>query len=105
MENVPKGRVLPGTRGPRGREQRLPIRFHSSKIEAALGVGGGEGGTTLGLDRKQWNKRIARVVACLRLGSMFLKSSERPAGQVLSSRAGQGAAVLHPALEKSGTPV
>lgn len=75
--------------------------FQSFKIEAVLGA---VRGSNLGLNRKQGNKRIRSVVASLCPGSVFLKSSERPAGQVLSSRAGRGDGELCPAFEKSGTP-
>lgn len=44
----------------------------------------------MGLRRKQRNKRTGRVIDSLCPGSMFLKSSERPAGRVLASRAGWG---------------
>lgn len=89
-----------------GRGPRTEIAHRVPFIQNRSCAGGRRWGrgATLGLDRKQWSKRMGRVAACLCLGSMFLKGSERPAGQMLLSRAERGAAELRPALEKSGTP-
>lgn len=94
LGGVPKGRVLPGTCVPETEAAHLVLVFQNISCR----------GATLGLYRKQWNKRFSKLVASLCPEFMFLESSEGPAGQMQSSRAARGASELCPAVEKAGTP-
>lgn len=75
MRGVPKGRVLPGTCGPRTEAAHPVLVIQNASCR----------GATLGLNRKQWNKRFSKLVASLCPEFMFLESSEGLAGQMQSS--------------------